>query len=175
MAKRVSGGRHLWGRRRGARRARKLKNVIEVVNCLRRLFKAVHEYSKAIQRRAGLSSPQLWALDVLRSNPGLSLGELAERMFAHPSTVSGVLDRLEIRGAVRRLVDQRDRRSIRLFLTARGQGLVRKSPSPIQKSLRAALEGMSAPRLVELRRSLEEISKKTEAQRLRAPFFDLEA
>ena len=60
------------------------------MTCLRRLFRSVQEYSKAIHRRTGLSSPQLWALQILAAAPGLSLGDLALRMFAHPSTVSGV-------------------------------------------------------------------------------------
>jgi DNA-binding MarR family transcriptional regulator len=166
--------RRLRGKRSVVGKIGKLQDAAEVVNCLRRLFKAVHEYSKAIQRRAGLSSPQVWALNLIRSEPGLSLGELSDRMFAHPSTVSGVLDRLEARGAVKRVADGRDRRGIQLFLTPKGRRLVKASPSPVQGGLRAALEGMSSRRLRELRISLEEISVQTEAHRLRAPFFDLE-
>ena len=77
-------------------------DAAEVVNNLRRLFKAIHEYSKAVLRSTGLSGPQLWALTVLDREPALSLGELAERLFAHPSTVSGIVDRLEERGHIRR-------------------------------------------------------------------------
>lgn len=151
------------------------RDAAAVVDCLRRLFKAVHEYSKAMQRRAGLSAPQVWALTLLDGHPGLSLGRLSARMYAHPSTVSGVVDRLVERGAVRRAVDGDDRRGVQLSLTPRGRRLLRRSPPPVQAGLWRALGGMSAPRLQELRRSLELIAQRTEADRYDAPFLDVEA
>jgi DNA-binding MarR family transcriptional regulator len=163
----------------GGRRSRRIKgpqkadDAAEVVNSLRRLFKAIHEYSKATQRKVGLSSPQLWALTLLEREPGLSLGELAERMFAHPSTVSGVVDRLGARGAVVRVVDPIDRRGIRLSLTARGRRLARGSPPPLQIGLWEALRGMKPRRLRELRLSLEVISRRTDSRSIEAPFFEL--
>jgi DNA-binding MarR family transcriptional regulator len=146
---------------------------VEVVNSLRRLFKTIHEYSKATQKKVGLSSPQVWALNCLGAEPHLSLGELAARMFAHPSTVSGVVERLRARGAVARAVDRDDRRGVRLSLTPLGRRLLRKSPSPVQSCLWEALRGMGPSRLKELRSSLELIARKTEAHRVRAPFFDI--
>ena len=162
---------------RSERRASRLsreQDAAEVVKSLRQLFKAIQEYSKAILKSTGLSGPQLWALTVLQRESGLSLGELAERLFAHPSTISVVIDRLEERGAVRREVDPEDRRGIRLSLTAVGLRLLRSSPPPVQLGLREALEGMPSSRLRQLRRSLGEVVHKTVARRVEAPFFDVE-
>lgn len=152
----------------------KADDAAEVVNSLRRLFKAIHEYSKAILGRTGLTGPQLWALTVLAREPALSLGELSERIFAHPSTVSGIVDRLEERGAVRRAVDREDRRGIRLSLTPLGRRILEKAPPPVQMGLRQALEGMPAIRLRALRRSLDEIVGGTAARQVSAAFFDVD-
>ena len=161
---------------RGARNAGgRSADVAEVVNDLRRLFKAIHEYSKAILRKTGLSGPQLWALTVLDGTPALSLNALSERLFAHPSTVSGIVDRLEQRGAVRRAPDPEDGRGIRLSLTPVGRRLVRRSPPPVQLGLRRALEEMPTPQLRRLRFSLDQLVRETAARRVDAPFFDLEA
>jgi DNA-binding MarR family transcriptional regulator len=149
-------------------------DAAQVVNSLRRLFKAIQEYSKAILARTGLSGPQVWALTVLEKEPGLSLGELSERLFAHPSTVSGIVDRLAERGAVLRVVDSADRRGIRLSLTALGRRILRKAPPPVQLGLRRALERMPATRLRELRYTLEEIVRVTVARQVDAPFFELD-
>jgi DNA-binding MarR family transcriptional regulator len=149
------------------------QDAADVVKSLRQLFKAIQEYSKAILKRTGLSAPQVWALTVLQRESGLSLGELAERLFAHPSTISVVIDRLEERGAVRREVDPEDRRGIRLSLTAVGRRLLRESPPPVQLGLRQALESMPATRLRQLRRSLGEVVRETVARRIEAPFFDV--
>lgn len=156
---------------RRAHATRKAEDAAEVVNCLRKLFKAIHEYSKAMQARTGFSGPQIWALRILESNPELSLGGLAERMFAHPSTVSGIVDRLSERGAVLRRVDSDDRRGIRLSVTAAGRRVVKTGPPPVQQGLSRTLDGMPAGRLRSLRRSLEEIVRQT-ARGVEAPFFD---
>lgn len=147
----------------------------EVVNNLRRLFKAIQEYSKAILRQTGLSAPQVWVLNVLDGAPGLSLNELSERLFAHPSTVSGIIDRLEERGVVRRERDPDDGRGVRLSLTPRGQRMVTGSPPPVQVGLRSALERMPAAQLRQLRRSLDHLVRETAARGVEAPFFETDA
>lgn len=147
----------------------------EVVNNLRRLFKAIQEYSKAILRQTGLSAPQVWVLNILEDAPGLSLNELSERLFAHPSTVSGIIDRLEERGVVRRERDPADGRGVLLSLTPRGRRMVASSPPPVQVGLRSALERMPALQLRQLRRSLDHLVRETAARGLEAPFFETEA
>lgn len=151
--------------------ARRDRDAALVVSCLRRLFRAVHEYSKALHQRAGLSSPQLWALHPLEQEPNLSLKTLSERMFSHPSTVSGVVARLTRRGLVRRETDDSDRRGILLRLTRGGRRLLRAAPPPLQLGLRQALDEMPAGRLHELGRSLDEIARRAEITDVVAPFF----
>ena len=159
----------------GRRSVVKAQEAAEVVNNLRRLFKAIQEHSKAILRKTGLSGPQVWALTILGAEPELSLGELAERLFAHPSTVSGIVDRLEKRGAIRRAVDPLDGRGIRLSLTPLGRRLLKRSPPPFQVGLRTALEDLPSAQLRQLRRGLEQVVKETSARRFASPFFDVEA
>jgi DNA-binding MarR family transcriptional regulator len=143
--------------------------VSAVVGCLRRLFKGLHEHSKAMQRQAGLSAPQAWALTILAAEPGLSLGELAERMHSHPSTVSGIVERLVGRRSVDRRPDPEDRRGIRLSLTSSGRRLLRRSPSPVQAGLQRALRAMPRRRRRLLRQALEEIVHASELEQVEAP------
>lgn len=148
------------------------QEVAEVINSLRRLFKAINEYSKRIFRRTGLSGPQVWALTVLANEPGLSHGELAERLFAHRSTVTGIVDRLEGRGMVARTTDPDDRRGIQLSLTSRGYRVLKKSPPPVQIGLRRALERLPTAQLRRLRRMLQAVVQETAAAGIEAPFFE---
>jgi DNA-binding MarR family transcriptional regulator len=145
------------------------------VNDLRRLFRAIQEHSKAILRKTGLSGPQVWALTILGAEPELSLGELAERLFAHPSTVSGIVDRLEKRGAIRRAIDPLDGRGIRLALTPLGRRLLKRSPPPFQVALVAALENLPAAQLRQLRKGLEQVVRETSIRRFAPPLFDVDA
>ena len=150
------------------------QEIAEVVNSLRRLFKAINEYSKRIFKRTGLSGPQVWALTVLANEPALSHGELAERLFAHRSTVTGIVDRLEAGGMVVRTTDPDDRRGIRLSLTSRGHRVLKKSPPPVQIGLRRALERLPTAQLRRLRRMLQAVVQETAAAGVEAPFFDPE-
>jgi DNA-binding MarR family transcriptional regulator len=161
---------------RGASRDRsgRTRDAAEVVSSLRRLFKAIQEYSKAIFKRTGLSGPQVWALTILDREPGLSLNELSERLFAHPSTVSGIVDRLASKGAVSRVADPADRRGIRLSLTRAGRALLRRSPPPVQLGLSRALESLPPLQLRQLRRSLDQVVGATAARGIEATFFDFD-
>jgi DNA-binding MarR family transcriptional regulator len=149
-------------------------DIAEVVRTLRRLFRAIHEYSKAIHRKSGLSGPQLWALTLLEAQPGLSARELAARMFVHPSTVTGIISRLVGKGAITRAVDSKDRRGVRLAVTASGRRILKTTPPPVQVGLTRALAALPPRRLRALRSNLERIARETEADRIKAPFFDLE-
>jgi MarR family transcriptional regulator, organic hydroperoxide resistance regulator len=104
-------------------------------------------------------------VDRSQSEPGLSHGELAERLFAQRSTVSGIVDRLEDRGVVARETDPDDR--------PLGRRLVKKSPPPVQLGLRRALEDLPTPQLRRLRRILQSVVQRTAAADIDAPFFDI--
>jgi DNA-binding MarR family transcriptional regulator len=150
-------------------------DIAQIVQTLRRLFRAIHEYSKAIQKKSGLSGPQVWALTLLEAHPGLSARELAARMFVHPSTVTGIVSRLAHKGAITRAVDSRDRRGVRLTVTRLGRRILKTTPPPVQVGLTRALAALAPRRLRALRSSLERIARHTEANRVKAPLFDLES
>lgn len=151
------------------------REIAEIVQTLRRLFRAIHEYSKEIQKKSGLSGPQLWALTILKAQAGLSARELAARMFVHPSTVTGIVNRLVRKGAVARTIDDRDRRGVCLSATRSGGRILKTTPPPVQVGLTRALAALPPRRLRDLRTSLVKIARGTEADRVQAPTFDLES
>jgi DNA-binding MarR family transcriptional regulator len=160
---------------RDPRSAPEEREIAEIVRTLRRLFRAIHEYSKAIQKKSGLSGPQVWALTILKSQAGLSARELAARMFIHPSTVTGIVNRLVRKGAITRTVDRKDRRGVRLSATRLGGRILKTTPPPVQVGLTRALAALPPRRLRDLRTSLVRIARETEADRVNAPFFDLQS
>lgn len=60
--------------------------------------------------RGHLTGPQQLVMETLVRSKGLSLKELSKRVNLSHSTVSGIVDRLERRGFVRRKTDPNDRR-----------------------------------------------------------------
>jgi len=68
----------------------------------------------------GLTTTQLRVLFLVRANPGVTSGELAQTIGVTPPTISGVVDRLVRMGLVRREDDESDRRLVRNLLTEHG-------------------------------------------------------
>jgi DNA-binding MarR family transcriptional regulator len=69
----------------------------------------------------GLRQAEVNVLAQLRPGAPRSVGELASATGQRPSTLTGVLDRLERRRLVRRRVNPADRRSFTIELTAPGE------------------------------------------------------
>jgi DNA-binding MarR family transcriptional regulator len=74
-------------------------------------------------RELGLTGPQRLVLRIVGRFPGIPAGELAALLHVHPSTLTGILQRLEKSGWVKRRVHPRDRRRVLLGLTERGRAL----------------------------------------------------
>ncbi|MFQ6132662.1 MAG: MarR family winged helix-turn-helix transcriptional regulator [Armatimonadota bacterium] len=131
---------------------------------LSRILKAVDDYSKHMQSRHGVSGPQLWALWELRDSRGLTVTQLARRMYLHPSTISGMAGRLEAKGLARRDRDEQDRRVVRLEITKAGSKLLQRAPSPARHRLLKALEDMPDSRLRALGAGMSKLAAAMEAQ-----------
>lgn len=69
-------------------------------------------FHQAASMRMGLNPTDGKCLSVLRETGALTAGELAELIGLTTGAVTGVIDRLEQRGFVRRVADPRDRRRV---------------------------------------------------------------
>jgi DNA-binding MarR family transcriptional regulator len=145
--------------------------ISETMQSLRRIFKAIQNYSQEISREFGITVPQLWALKTISQHEGLSLSELGKGMYLHPSTITGLIDRLEKKGFVLRERDQVDRRVIKIRLTAPGAVLVKKSPNPIQGKMIHGLRRLKWNELNSIFSAMRKLVEIMEAENIKATFF----
>jgi len=145
--------------------------ISEIMQSLRRIFKAVQDYSHEVSEKFGITGPQLWALKAIFENESLSLSDLSERMYLHPSTITGVIDRLEKKGYVIRNRDKVDRRVIYVQLTAEGKRLAKRAPSPAQGKMIYGLKNLKKGELNLIYDSVQKLVKIMEAQNLKVTFF----
>ncbi|MER6689999.1 MarR family winged helix-turn-helix transcriptional regulator [Streptomyces minutiscleroticus] len=101
-----------------------------------------------------LSAHQLRALRILQASPGLNLTAMADGLRAGLPTASRLCDRLEAAGLLERAVHPRNRREVRLSLTAQGRLVMEDLAARRMRVLTAALEGMRPAERVALRRGL---------------------
>lgn len=149
----------------------KHRHAEEVMRSLRRVVKALHEYSMSVEKQVGLTGPQLWALWELNRAGALSLKALSARMHLDPSTVTGVVDRLQRRDLVARATDPEDRRRVVLSLTPEGADLLRGAPHPAQGQLLHALHAMPLAEVEGLNQTLKQLAAVMEVDSTEARFF----
>jgi len=145
--------------------------IQECMQNLRRIVRALEDYSQSVEKRFDLTGPQLWALWELGRNSPCALKNLAERMKLDSSTVVGVVDRLVLKGLVLRNPDAEDRRRISLTVTPKGEEILTAAPHPAQGHLLAGLETMERGKVESLHEALKTLASVLEVDHLDVPFF----
>lgn len=71
-----------------------------------------------------VTSVQFAALDAIHAHPATDQAHVAELIAYDRATIGGVIDRLEQKGWIRRVVSERDRRARELSLTPEGERIL---------------------------------------------------
>jgi len=140
--------------------------VSEIIDDVRRVFQVVNEQSKKAKRKTGLTGPQLWTIKTIAELSPVRVSDLARRMYLHPATVVGILNRLELQGLIKRIRTTKDRRVVYVELTDAGNALVIKAPQVAQGLLVAGLEELPLEKLQGIASGLQELVNILGAQEL---------
>jgi DNA-binding MarR family transcriptional regulator len=126
---------------------------------LHRIFQAVDLFSRKTLREFGVSGPQIWALRTISEADVVNMGDLAQRMHLHMSTITGIIDRLEIAKLVTRERSSSDARVMELRLTPKGRSILAKAPEPPRSKAARGLQRLSAKDLKRVRSALLLVAK----------------
>ena len=120
-----------------------VKQTKEIIYSIRRLMQAGELYTKELNKVYNVSSAQLNCLVALHDSGPLSPSQIAKLILVNSSTVTGIIDRLEAKGLVKRLRISKDRRVITVELTKNGLALAKNAPPPIQQKIIDGLNKLS--------------------------------
>lgn len=95
--------------------------------------------SKRMLATLGVTGPQRLVLRIIGHHGRIAAGPLAEVLHIHPSSLTGVLKRLERSELIRRESDPLDRRRALFELTRQGMRLNRLREGTIEHAVQAAL------------------------------------
>lgn len=140
--------------------------ISEIMDNIRRVFQAVNDTSKKAQRESGMTGPQLWAIKLIGDLSPVRVSDLAARMYLNPSTVVGILDRLESRGFVKRDRSVDDRRVVKVQLTAAGKDLLVRAREVASGLLVNGLETLTFKELNNIEAGLDKLVSILGAQTL---------
>ncbi|MBS2025014.1 MAG: MarR family transcriptional regulator [Deltaproteobacteria bacterium] len=121
---------------------RTLGPTLDFMRVLWRVDHALQSASKKLEMESGITGPQRLVLRILSRYPGASAGELAELLHLHPSTLTGVLQRLQARNLIQRKADPSDARRALFALSTKGKRLAEVGDGAIDAAVRRVTELM---------------------------------
>ena len=136
--------------------------VKEIFMDLRRIMRAMDVYSRQLSNSHGLTGPQMLCLREVSERGSLTTGDLARAIALSPATLTGILDRLEMRGLVSRERRPEDKRRVLVSLTSMGKEMSQELPSPMQERFGSKLAALPASEQAVIRHALGQVANMME-------------
>jgi DNA-binding MarR family transcriptional regulator len=155
-----------------ADQAGELADLPDVLQFMQLVWAVVHGLERVSKRMSGdigVTGPQRLVLRVVGLFPGMSAGDLATVLHVHPSTLTGVLQRLVGQRLLARSDDPGDRRRAVLRLTKRGTRVNAARHGTVEAAIAQALQGISVRDRIATRRVLERLAAHLEPADTPAP------
>ena len=141
------------------------ENSLRAQDCARQTLRLIPQFSRWVsaqveQEHIGrdLSLRQLTVLYYIREQTP-TLGYIAKQLMVTPAVVTGIVDRLERRGFVRRTADAGDRRVVRLSLTDSGRKVSMDTEQALIAIVAARLDDYPDAELASLQQSMTTLGR----------------
>jgi DNA-binding MarR family transcriptional regulator len=133
---------------------------LRIFSSLRQIIRSADVDSRRLAADHEITGPQLLCLiAVAEGNATMTSRELADTIYISPSTIVGILDRLEEKGLVERARSSTDRRVVHIHATDKGRELAKVVPYPLHDALSDALAQMSNADQKRLTENLERLTE----------------
>jgi DNA-binding MarR family transcriptional regulator len=135
-----------------------LPDVLDFMQLLWAVAHGLERSSKGMAADMGVTGPQRLVLRVVGLFPGMSAGDLASVLHVHPSTLTGVLQRLVAQRMLVRVAYPGDRRRAVLRLAPRGVRVNARRAGTVEAAVAAALDTVRPSERQAARRVLERLA-----------------
>lgn len=132
-----------------------LGDVLEFMRLLWGVDHGLQTASKRMESELGVTGPQRLVIRIVGRFPGISAGQLARVLSVHPSTLTGILKRLEARDLIVKKSDPQDARRVLLHPTAKGKDMEPIVEITTEAAVTRALARLQADDVAACRRVLE--------------------
>jgi DNA-binding MarR family transcriptional regulator len=132
-----------------------LTGTLDFIRLLWGLHHGLQSRSKRMEQRWSVTGPQRFVVRIIGEFPDASAGEIANALKMHPSTLTGILRRLESRRLIERRPDPADARRALFVLTKEGVEVNRIDTGTTEAAIRDVLATAAPADLEATRRMLE--------------------
>lgn len=137
-----------------------LDPILDFMRLLWSIEHGLQRMSKRMEGELGITGPQRLVLRVVGQFPDVSAGELAHIVRLHPSTITGILQRLVGRGLLERTRDPDDSRRVRLRVKRAALVHTRVAAGTVERAVTQALEQVGAANVRIARKVLAEVAQR---------------
>ena len=127
-----------------------------------RSYQAFENFSAPHIKSMNLTSPQFDVIATLANQPSMTCKTLGEKTLITKGTLTGILDRLEIKGIVERKVNEEDGRSQKIMLTLSGLEIFEHAFPNHMRHLEKAFNQLSPQEMINLTNSLKQLRETME-------------
>lgn len=146
-----------------------LKSIEErILSSIRRIIRAIDLHSRHIFEEFGLTIPQLAVLKEAARLGKVTSGALARAANLSQPTVTGILNRLEKRGLIKRVRGELDRRTVVIEITDSCREILRSAPSLLQERFQTQLASLESWEQLQIYSTLQRVASMMGAGELEA-------
>ncbi|MEO7255454.1 MAG: MarR family winged helix-turn-helix transcriptional regulator [Casimicrobium sp.] len=139
------------------------ERAAQVLRHFRVVFNSIKSHFQQMERQAGVGGAQVWALSIIRDNPGIGVNGLAQSMDVHQTTASNLVRSLVAAEMVAAEKNGADRRTVQLRPLANGLRVLRLAPGPFSGVLPEALGRLDTETLCRLQQDLSSLIRELNA------------
>jgi DNA-binding MarR family transcriptional regulator len=143
---------------------RSLGPTLEFLRLLWAINHGLNKTSRKMQSYFGVTGQQRLVIRIVGAQPGISAGDLARILHIHPSTLTGILQRLAERRLIKRVSHPDDARRVQLELTAKGSRLTAPGVGAVEAAVKRVLGRFGESNLQATRDLLVALAEGLEAQ-----------
>ena len=133
-------------------------NFLPTLRNLVSAYQSFERYSAPDVKAMGLTTTQFDVIATLGNQPPMTCKDLGEKTLVTKGTLTGVLERLEVKGILERKLNPEDARSQMIGLTKKGQALFERVFPMHLQHLEKAFSKLSEKELAEVTKSLQVIN-----------------
>lgn len=141
---------------------------LKILQSLRKIIRSVDLHSRKLSMQHDITTPQLITLLAIIQNGSSTIASISKYVHLSPSTLVGIIDRLEAKKYVIRQRSDKDRRQVMISATKEGKVFSKKAPSPLQETLAKELKKLTDLEQATISLSLERVVELIEAKEIDA-------
>lgn len=140
------------------------EQIQELINAMHSCFQAYRKILQEELKTCHLTIPLARVIQVLREDGRQSFGELSKKLETSTSSITGIVDRLEKSGWVKRERDEHDRRIVWISLTEKDQEMFQQFSSNQIRQLRRYVDRLKPKEVASLTDTLLKLATIIESE-----------